>query len=147
LPLQRYERCSAEIKDGKFFKDFKKLRLCHPNDFAVRQKLAEIFIVQCDFTGKMTQPSSVTNFQALQDCQNPHWHARQCVKKYKDFDFRNGMTGKGCVCQKCSNHIYRKSCDFLAEHAGKISSISPFYQSKRRALSQKQRITFCPSFW
>ena len=29
-------------------------------------------------------------------------------KKYKDFNFRNGMTGKGCVCQKCSNHIYKK---------------------------------------
>jgi len=56
----------------------------HQKDFAVRQKLAEIFIVQCDFTGKMTQPSSVTNFVAIEDCQNPHLqNMTMCQQKIK----------------------------------------------------------------
>jgi len=32
--------------------DLKKFK-SYPKDFAIREKLAEIFIVQCDFTGKM----------------------------------------------------------------------------------------------
>jgi len=55
----------AAIKHGKFNEDLKKLFLSHPEDFAVWQKMAEIFIVQCDFTGKMTQPSIVTKLSSL----------------------------------------------------------------------------------
>jgi len=69
LPMERYACCFAAIKHEKFYKDLKKLLSSHPKDFAVRQKLAEIFIVQHDFTGKMNQPSSVTNFRALQYSQ------------------------------------------------------------------------------
>jgi len=64
--------CSAAIREGKFNEDLKKLFWSHLKDFAVRQKLAEIFIVQCDFTGKMTQPSSVTKISSTFWVSNPH---------------------------------------------------------------------------
>jgi hypothetical protein len=41
------------------------------------------------------------------------------------------MTCRGCASQKCSNLINRKSFGFLAEHAGKIPSILPFYPRNR----------------
>jgi len=44
---------SGAIKHVKFNEDLKKLFESHPKDFAIRKKLAEIFIVQCDCTGKM----------------------------------------------------------------------------------------------
>jgi len=66
LPPEQYAHCSAAIKHAKFNEDLKKLVYSHPKDFAVRQKLAEIFIFQCDFTGKVTQPSSVTSFRVLE---------------------------------------------------------------------------------
>jgi len=98
--------------------------------FAVWPKLAEIFIVQCDFTAKITHPSSVTNFPALQVCQTHTGKTRQCIKK-KNVEIRNGMTCRGCALQKCFNLIDRKGFDFFAEPAGKIPSISPFYPWNR----------------
>jgi len=46
LPPEQYAYWSATIKDGKFNEDLNKLFWSHPKDFAVRQKLAEIFIVR-----------------------------------------------------------------------------------------------------
>jgi len=120
-------RCSAAFKHGKLYKDLKKFFLSHLKDFAVWQKLAEIFIVHFHFTARMTQPSSVTTFRALQDSPTHTGKTRQCVKKNQNFELRNGMTYRGCASQKCSDHICTKSFDFFAEHAGKIPSISPFY--------------------
>jgi len=102
--------CSAAIKDGEFNKGLNKLFKSHPKDFAVRQKLTEIFIVR-----------------ALQDPQTHTGKTRQCVRKNTNFEIRNGMTCRGCASQKCSNLVDRKSFDFFADHAGKIPSISPFY--------------------
>jgi len=82
LPPEQYAYCSAAIKDGEFNEGLNKLFLSHPSDFAVRQKLAEIFIVQCDFMGKITHPSSVTNFRALLDPQTRQ-NTTMCQKKYK----------------------------------------------------------------
>jgi len=64
VPLEQYVYFCAVIKDGEFTEDLNKLFHGYPKDSAVRQKLAEIFILQCDFTGKITHPSSVTNFRA-----------------------------------------------------------------------------------
>jgi hypothetical protein len=80
----------------------------------------------------MTQPSSVTNFRAIQDCQKSTLAKHDNVSnKPQNFDCRNDMTCEGCACQKCSNHIFRKSFDFFVEHAGKIPLISLFYPSNR----------------
>ena len=75
--------------------------------------MAEIFIVQCDFTGKITHPSSVTNFRALQVSHTQNVKTRQCVKQHKNFEVWNGTTWRGCASQKCSNLIDRKGFDFL----------------------------------
>ena len=59
------------------------------------------------------------------------WQNTTICPKKQNLDFRNGVTCRGCASQKCYNHIYRKHFDFFPDHAGKIPSISPFYQSKR----------------
>jgi len=83
VPPEQYVYCSAAIKHGKFNEALKKLFQSHPKDFAVQQKLAEIFIFQCYFTGKITQPSSVTNFWIVEDSPIHTGKSRQCVKKKK----------------------------------------------------------------
>jgi len=47
------EYCSDAIKHVEFDENLKNLFQSHPKDFAIRENLAEIFIVQCDLTGKM----------------------------------------------------------------------------------------------
>ena len=107
----------------------KKLFLIHPKDFVVREKLNEIFIVGCDFTGKINQLSSVTptfeHFKTLKPTLAKHDNVS---KKTQKFEIRDGMTRKGCASQECCN---MKKFRFFSEHAGKIPSTSPFYPSKR----------------
>jgi len=131
-PPEQYACCSAAIKHGEFNEDLKKWFESHPKDFAVRQKLAEIFIVRCDFTGKITQPASVTK---LSNISTHTGKTRQChdVSK-KNFEIRNGMTCIGYTSQKHSKLIYRKGFDFFSDHARKIPSISPFYCNEIRTL-------------
>jgi len=86
LPTQPYASCSAAIKLGKFNEDLKKLFQRYPKEFAVRQKLAEIFIVQCDFTGKITQPSSMTQLSSTSRLSNPYWqNTTMCGEKNSCF--------------------------------------------------------------
>jgi len=68
-------------KDGKFNEGLNKLFYSHQKDFVVRQKLAEIFIVQCDFTEKF---SSFERDQFLSNLRlsNLHWqNTTMCQKK------------------------------------------------------------------
>jgi len=83
---EQYAYCLASITDGEFNEVPNKLLYTNPKDFAVRQEWAEIFIVQCDFTGKITHPSSVTNFRALQVSQTQKVKTRQCVKQNTNFE-------------------------------------------------------------
>jgi len=43
-----YSNKSNHHHHGRFDEDLKKMFQSHPKDIAVRQKLAEIFIVQCE---------------------------------------------------------------------------------------------------
>jgi len=54
---------------GRFTKISKKLFQSHPKDFAVRQKLAEIFVVQCDFDPTFDRDQ----FSSTSRLSNPHW--------------------------------------------------------------------------
>ena len=142
LPLEQYACCSAAVSDGEFNEDLNKSFKSHPKDFAVWQKLAEIFIVQCDFTGKITHPSSVINFRALQDSRT---HTGKSVQTKQKLRNRNGMTWGGCASQKCFNLIDRKSFDFFAEHAG-----NPLNIAILPVKSPLLRIGVCyfgPDFW
>jgi len=51
-PDKFYKYCFDAIKMINLMKISKKIK-SHPKDFAIRQKLVQISIVQCDFTGKM----------------------------------------------------------------------------------------------
>ena len=68
-PPERYAWCFAAIKHGKFYKNLKKLFQSHPKDFAVRQKLAEIFVVQCDSDPTFDRDQ----FSSTSRLSNPHW--------------------------------------------------------------------------
>jgi len=58
--------------------DLKKLFQSHPKDFGLRKILADIFIIQCNFTGKL---EARPHFQALQ-LVLAHWQNRtMCQKK------------------------------------------------------------------
>jgi len=133
LPPEQYAYCFAAIKDGEFNEGLNKLFKSHPQDFAVRQELAEIFILQCDFTDKITHPSRVTNFRALLDPQTHAGTTRQCVKK-KNIEIRNGVTSRRCDLQKCSNLIDRKSFVFLRHMLEK----SPQYRHFTREIADSE---------
>jgi len=45
--------CSDTIKHIEINEDLQKLFRSHPKDFAIQGKLAEISIIQCDFTNKI----------------------------------------------------------------------------------------------
>ena len=141
---EQYAYCSAAIKDGGFSEDLNKVFSSHQKDFAVRQKSAEIFIVQCDFTGKIIHPSSVTNFRAFQGSQTHTGKTRQCVWKNKNFEIRNDITFRECASQQCSNLIDRKRCIFLRIMLEK----SPYYRHFTReiAVSENAVLLFLTRF-
>ena len=112
-------------------KIWKKIVYGHPKDFAIRKTLAEIFIVRCNFTGKKTQPLSVTQFRALQDFSSHTGKTRHCVQKNQNSEVRNGMTCRGCAFQSVPIKSVEAVRIFLSEYAGKIPSTSPFYPSNR----------------
>jgi len=64
--------------------------------------LAEIFIIQCDFTGKMTQPSSVTKFSSLQPTLEKHDNvSNKKSARHKSLKW----IGMDCAGQKYTNDV------------------------------------------
>ena len=96
LPPEQYACCSAAVKHEEFNEDLKKLFSSHPEDFAVRQKMAKLFIVQCDFTGKVTQPSIVTKLSSLTlfpNCCRPPSGARIPIKQQNEMNISKFWIG------------------------------------------------------
>jgi len=145
LPPEQYAYCFAAIKDGEFNEGLNKLFKSHPQDFAVRQELAEIFILQCDFTDKITHPSRVTNFRALLDPQTHAGTTRQCVKKKKTSKSEMAWLAEDATCKSVLISSIEKVsffCDTCCKNPLNIAILP--------AKSQIPRMQFCyvwPDFW
>jgi len=143
-PLQQYAYCSAAIKDGDLSEDFNKLFESHSKDFAVRQKLAEIFIVQCDFTGKITNPSSVTYFRALQDSQTHTGKTRKCVQKKTSKAEIAWLLEDAPRKRVLISSFFRNSFDFLRNMLKKSPQHRHF--TREIAVSENDNLLFLTQF-
>jgi len=142
LPPEQYACCSAAIKHGEINDDLKKLFESHPKDFAVRQKLAETSIVQCDFTFKMTHPPSVTK---LSNTSTHKGKTRQCVTRTSISKSETAWLVLDVPRKSILSSSIQKIRFFFGSCRKNLLNVAIL--PVKTPFSRKHLCYFCPDFW
>ena len=103
----------------------------------------EICIVQCDFTGKMTQPSSVTQLSSPSKLSNPHWQiTTMCPKKSKTSKSERAWLIEDAHCQSVLIMCVEKNWFCLRNTPEKSPQYHHF--TRQNALFDKILLLFFP---